>query len=203
MPMYQKTKASLWNYYRDEPNSGVEGNINYSIKGSKSFDYKTGLIGKLEDDDEELDDIKIAVPVNYLSRFFRSLDIPLINCEISLDLKWSDNYVLTPKETREADPDEDPPALGINNPTAAEFNITGCKLYVPTVTLPTLYENILYRKLKERFFVDVYWNRYRSQITNQKAGLINYLIDPTFDNVSRLFVLAFEDEDGRYDFKDY
>ena len=91
----------------------------------------------------------------------------------------------------------------INNPTAAELNITDCKLYVPKVTLPTLYENILYRMLEEGLTIDVYWDRYRSQMTNQKAGSINYLIDPNFDNVSRLFVLAYEDEDGRSDFKNY
>ena len=91
----------------------------------------------------------------------------------------------------------------INNPTAAELNITDCKLYVPKVTLPTLYENILYRMLEEGLTIDVYWDRYRSQMTNQKAGSRNYLIDPNFDNVSRLFVLAYEDEDGRSDFKNY
>ena len=45
---YSKTSGSLWNCYRDEPNSDVERNINYSIKNSKSFDYKTGIIRKLE-----------------------------------------------------------------------------------------------------------------------------------------------------------
>ena len=40
---YQKTSGSLYNYYRDEPNSGAENGINYSIKDSKSFDYKTSL----------------------------------------------------------------------------------------------------------------------------------------------------------------
>ena len=123
----------------------------------------------------------------------------MINCEISLDLKWNKNCVLTSQATREADT----PIAAINNPTASEFNITDWKLYVPTVTLPTMYENILYRKLKEGFSLNVYWNRYRSQMTNQKAGLINYLIDPTFDNPSRLFALAFEDKDGRSGFKDY
>ena len=44
------------------------------------------------------------------------------------------------KKAREADPDADPSIVGINNPTAAEFNITDCKFYVPTVTLPTEYE---------------------------------------------------------------
>ena len=46
---YSKTTGSLWNYYRDEPNSGAEGNINYSIKNSKSIDYKTKITGRLED----------------------------------------------------------------------------------------------------------------------------------------------------------
>ena len=96
-----------------------------------------------------------------------------------------------------------PPIVGIDKPTAAEFNITDCKLYIPTVTLPTLYESRLYQKLTEGFSVDVYWKKYRSQMTNQRAGLIHYLIDPTFDNISRLFVLAYEDKDGRSDFKDY
>ena len=50
---YSKTSGSLWNYYRDEPNSGAEGNINYSIKGSKSFDYKTSITRKLENNNVE------------------------------------------------------------------------------------------------------------------------------------------------------
>ena len=43
---YQKTSGSLWNYYRDEPNSGAQNGINYSIKDSDSFNYKTSLTGK-------------------------------------------------------------------------------------------------------------------------------------------------------------
>ena len=62
---YQKTTRSLWNYYRDEPNSRTVGNINYSITASESFNYKTKLVGELEDDDEELGDIKIPAPVKY------------------------------------------------------------------------------------------------------------------------------------------
>ena len=48
---YSKTTGSFCNYYRDEPNSGLGGadnNISYSIKDSKSFDYKTSIAGKLE-----------------------------------------------------------------------------------------------------------------------------------------------------------
>ena len=105
--------------------------------------------------------------LKYLGKFLRSLQIPLANCEISLDLKGSKNCVLTRKATREAVPDADPAVIGINNPTHAKFDITDCKLYVPVVTLPTEYENKLYQMLKEGFSVDVYWGRYRCQITNQ------------------------------------
>ena len=50
---YSKTTGSFWNYYRDEPNSGANNNINYSIKDSKSFDYKTSITGKLEGNNKE------------------------------------------------------------------------------------------------------------------------------------------------------
>ena len=59
---YSKTTGSLRNYYRDEPNSGAVGNINYSIKDSKSFDCKTSITGKLEDDNAEKK-VEIAVPL--------------------------------------------------------------------------------------------------------------------------------------------
>ena len=92
---YCKTTGSLWNYYRDEPNSGAEGNINYSIKDSESFDYKTSITEKLEGNNVEKDDVEIAVPLKYLSNFWRTQDIPLINCEVPLTLTWSENCVIT------------------------------------------------------------------------------------------------------------
>ena len=95
---YRKTTGSLWNYYRDEPNSGAEGNINYSIKDSESFDYKTSITGKLEDGNAEKDDVKVVVPLKYLSNFWKALDMPLINCEVSLALTWSEKCVLNQQE---------------------------------------------------------------------------------------------------------
>ena len=85
---YRKTAVSLWNYYRDEPNSGTEGNKNYSIQ---SFYYKTSIAWKLENNDVEKEELSI---------FFRSLNIPLINCEVPFNLMWSENCVLTRKATR-------------------------------------------------------------------------------------------------------
>ena len=95
---YLKTTGSFWNYYRDEPNSAAVGSINYSIKDSKSFDYKTSSTGKLEDNDAEKE-AEILVPLKHLSNCWRALDMPLINCEINLILTWSQNCVITSKAT--------------------------------------------------------------------------------------------------------
>ena len=69
--------GSLWNYYRDEPNSGAVENINYFIGGSKSFDYKPSIAGKLEDNNTTKD-VKIVVPLKHLTNIWRTLDMPLI-----------------------------------------------------------------------------------------------------------------------------
>ena len=104
---YRKTTGSLWNYYRVEPNSSIFGwnnNVNYSIKDSKSFDYKASITGKLEGIDRTKD-VEIVVPLKYLSNFWRTLDMLLINCEINLILTWTENCVLTSKAARDANPD--------------------------------------------------------------------------------------------------
>ena len=139
---YSKTTGSLWNYYRDEPNSGLGddyNNISYSIKNSKSFDYKTSITGKLGDNNRTKENVKIVVPFKYLSNFWRTLDMPLINCEVSLILTWSENCVITSKATRDAAPTVD----AINNPTGAIFKIRETKLYVPVVTLSAENDNKL------------------------------------------------------------
>ena len=134
---YSKTTGSFWNCYRDEPNSGVGGennNINYSVKDSKSFDYKTSITGKLEGNNTEKE-VEIVVPLKHLSNFWRTLDMLLINCQINLILTWSENCVLTSKATRNADPDANPAVAAIDNRTNATFKIIDTKLYVPVVTL--------------------------------------------------------------------
>ena len=86
---YEKTSGSLFNYYRDEPKEhtiGAGNNaINILIRNSKSFDYKTAEITEsLDVGEDEKEDVTIGIPLKYLSNFRRSLDIPLINCEITL-----------------------------------------------------------------------------------------------------------------------
>ena len=120
---FRKTTGSFWSYYRDQPNSGIGGqnmNVNYSIKDSKFFDYKTSITGKLEGINTTKDS-EIVVPLKHLSNFWRVLDMSLINCEINLILTWSENCVLTSKATRDADPEADPAVTTIDNPTNANF----------------------------------------------------------------------------------
>ena len=124
-------------------NSGAVENINYSIKVSKSFNYKTSIAGKLKGNNVEKDDVEIIVPLKYLNNFWRTLDIPLINCEVSLNLTWSENCVITSKATREVDPDADPAVDEIDNSTNATFKIKDTKLYVSVVTLSAENDNKL------------------------------------------------------------
>ena len=132
---YSKPTESLWNYYRDEPNSGAIGEINYSIRGPKSFDYKTSITGRLEGNNTEKE-VEIVVPLKHLSNFWKTQDMPLINYEANLILTWSENWVITTKATRDADPDADPAEAAVNNSTNATFK-KNTKLYVPVVTLST------------------------------------------------------------------
>ena len=93
---------------------------------------------------------------------------------------------------------------GIYAPTGATFQITDTKLYVPSVTLSTENDKKLLEQFRTGFKRTIKWNNYRSEMTNQtKNANLNHLIDPTFTKVNRLFVLSFENENGRTSFSKY
>ena len=161
---YSKTTESLWNYYRDEPNSGLgsaDNNINYSIKDSKSFDYKASITGKLEGNNTEKE-VEVVVPLKHLSNFWRTVDMPLINCEINFILTWSENCVITSRACREnivgTGTYQNPQFPEIDNPTGATFQITDTKLYVPVVTLSTENGKFL-EQLRSGFKRTIKWNK--------------------------------------------
>ena len=79
------------------------------------FDYETSIKGKLEGINTEKEKVKIFVALKHLSNFWRTLDMPLINCEINLILTWSEICVLTSKATRDADPDANPAVAAVNS----------------------------------------------------------------------------------------
>ena len=119
---YLKTSGSLWNYYRDElaDEANNNKNPNKNVINSKSFKYKTSIIGnaynvarRITDADgnppnnpdyvtnkSDTKEVEIAVPLKYLGNFWDTLDMPLINCDVSLALTWSANCVITSMEKR-------------------------------------------------------------------------------------------------------
>ena len=88
---YSDTSGSLWDFKRDEivNNANVTNDDN-----APSFKYKANLIGNTENNGTK-NGVKIAVPLKYLSNFWRSLEMPLINCKVKLSLRWIENFVLT------------------------------------------------------------------------------------------------------------
>ena len=135
--------------------------------------------------------LNVYVPLKHLSNCWKTLDMSLTNCEVSLTLTWSKNCVITDETTQDADPNYIPPLLEIRAPTGAIFEITNTKLYLPVVTLPTEDDNKLLEQLRAGFKRTI------------KTNNLNYLIDPTFNKVNRLFVLSFENEEDRKSFSKY
>ena len=100
--------------------------------------------------------------------------------------------------------DENSQFFEIKNPTNATVKIKDTKLYVPVVTLSTKDLNNFLEQLKSGFKRTIKWNKYRSEMTNQtKTNHLNYLIDPKFIKVNRLFVSSFENEEDRTSFSKY
>ena len=123
---YRKATGSLWNYYRDKPNDPPVDNYNADpITNSASSKYKSSIPGKTAVN-RGIKKVEFAIPLNHLSNFWRTLDMPLINCEVSLTLTWSKNCVLTDMITHAA-----VPAQGnvpeIAAPTNATFKIKNTK----------------------------------------------------------------------------
>ena len=135
---YSDTSESLWQFKRDEiiDNADVTSDNN-----APSFKYKANLIGNTGDDRIK-NGVKIAVPLKYLSNFWRSLEMPLINCKIELSLKWYERCLLIAA-------------------TTATFKIADVKLYVPIVTLLIEDNSKLSKLLNEGFKRPIYWNEYK------------------------------------------
>ena len=171
---YRKTIGSLYNYYRDELSDDAEDNNfdNIKVVNSDTFKYKNKAIGNTYNVNAGADgydvnkngtqEVELAIPLKYLVNFWKALIIPLISCEVSLELKWDKNCVITSLEQRD---------IGGGNrdnvPTGATLSITDCKLYVPVVTLSKDDETKLLTNLKSGFKRQIILNKYRSQMTSE------------------------------------
>ena len=120
------------------------------------------------------------VPVKYLSNFWGTLEMPFINCEVNLILTWSSTCVIT------------------NSDGAGTFAITDTTRYVPVVTLSTQENTKFLQQLKSGFKRVINWKNFLSkpELLAQNPNL-NHLIEPSFQGLNRLFVLAFENDDDR------
>ena len=208
---YRKTIGSLYNYYRDE--LGGNDNDNDNTVNLDTFRYKSKITGNTYNVDaggqgydvnkNGTQKIELAITLKYLGNFWRALNIPLISCEVFLELKWNQNCVITSLERRQVD--AGPPIVRDNAPAGATLAIDKCKLYIQVATLSKDDEIKLLTNLKSGFKREIKWNKYRSQMSTKAANNnLNNLIDPTFTNVNRLFVLAYEvdnnDNDNRQSF---
>ena len=142
---YQDSSATLYQYKRDEPPE-ADPAANLAANTSSSFKYKINLLGNPEHDaatNIAKLSVKVVVPLKYLSNFFRSLEMPLINCKIKLNLTWKQECVLS------------------TDAGAAVFIISDTKLYVPVVTKEDNKDFI--EQQNKGFQRSIYWNEYKTK----------------------------------------
>ena len=118
---YRKTIGSLYNYYRVELSDDNNPNNfpNTNVVNSNAFEYKNKINGNTYDvaagaaghdaNSVGKQDVELAIPLKYLGNFWRALNIPLISCEVSLEIKWKKNCVITSLQQRQVD--AGPPAV--------------------------------------------------------------------------------------------
>ena len=179
---YQDSSATLYQYKRDEP---PEANAidDLTVDNSNSFKYKVSLLGNpVVADNIAKRSVKVVVPLKYLSNFFRSLEMPLINCKIKLNLTWKKECVLS------------------TDAGNAVFIINDTKMYVPVVTLSKEDNKDFIEQQNKGFQRSIYWNEYKTKEINENAdaNVFKYInLDPSFQGVNRLFVTAYNRVDGQ------
>ena len=133
---YSKTSGSFWQYCKDIPAVGNNGAIIDFAENNltDSFSFKVKITGQTGDNETE--NVEIMEPLKYLSNFWRTLKMPLINCEINLILTLSENCVI----------------VSTNNANqGATIVITETKLFFPVVTLSNQDNTKLLQQLKSGF----------------------------------------------------
>ena len=180
---YQDSSATLYQYKRDEP---PDNNVDLTANNSASFKYKVNLLGNPVVTNRIVKkNIKIAVPLKYLSNFFRSLEMPLINCKIKLNLTWKKECVLS------------------TNAANAVFIINDTKLYFPVVTLSKEDNKGFIEQQNKGFQRSLYWNEYKTKEKDENAdannaNTVRYInLDPSFQGVNRLFLMAYDRATGQ------
>ena len=179
---YQDSSATLCHYKRDEPPED-DAVADLTADNSSSFKYKVSLLGNpVLDGNITKRSVKVVVPLKYLSNFFRSLDMPLINCKIKLNLTWKKECVLS------------------IDAGDAVFIINDTKMYVPVVSLSKEDNKDFIEQQNKGFQRSIYWNEYKTKEINENAdaNVFKYInLDPSFQGVNRLFVMSYNRVDGQ------
>ena len=148
---YQDSSAALYQYKRDEPPED-DAVADLTANNSSSLKYKISLLGNLvATDNIARINVKVVVPSKYLSNFFRSLEMPLINCKIKLNLTWKKECVLSTDDGN------------------AVFIINDTKMCVPVVTLSKEDNKDFTEKQNKGFQRSIYWNEYKTKEINENA----------------------------------
>ena len=178
---YEDLSATLYQYKRDEPPDDIANDLAHN--NSTSFKYKIKLLGNsVIDGNIGKLNVKVVVPLKYLSNFFRSLEMPLINCKVKLNLTWKKECVLS------------------NQAGNAVFIINDTKLYVPIVTLSKEDNKDFIDQQNKGFERSIYWNEIKTKEKNENAdaNVFNDItLDPSFQGVNRLFIMAYNRVDGQ------
>ena len=202
---YSKTSGSLWQYTKDIPavddnnpivnftkdipavdhNNAIVNFTNNNL--TDSFNFKVKMADQTGNNGTR--NVEIMVPLKYLSNFWRTLEIRLINCEITLLLTWSASCVIASTDVANQN---------------ATFAITDTKLYVPVVTLSQQDNAKLLEQLQSGFKRVINWNEYlpKPELLAQNPNL-NLLVEPSLQGVNTIFVLAFENDTQRTSSKGY
>ena len=186
---YSKTTGSLWFNSNDE---ATDFNNIANTDNFKSFRYKTKLLGtaKAQADNAAngiLKNASTAVPLKYLSDFWRSLEMLLIDCKVELKLRSSKHCVLSVAVVDNAN--------GNNDDNNTIFTIKDTKLYVPVVTLSARDNQKLSKLLSKGFKKSVHWNDYKIKSDNKSTtNEYIYFLEPIFVGVNRLFILVYTSE---------
>ena len=179
---YQDSSATLYQYKRDEPPEANAIN-DLTTDTSSSFKYKIELLGNpVLDGNITKRSVKVVVSLKYLCNFFRSLEMPLINCKIKLNLTWKKECVLS------------------NQAVDAVFIINDTKMYAPVVTLSKERNKYFIEQQNKGFQRSIYWNEYITKEINENAdaNVFKYInLDPSFQGVNRLFVIAYNRANGQ------
>ena len=179
---YQDSSATLYQYKRYQPpeNDTV---ADLTADNSSSLKYKISLLGNpVVVNNIARINVKVVAPLKYLSNFFRSLEMPLINCKIKLNVTWKKECVLSTDNGN------------------AVFIINDTKMYVPVVTLSKEDNKDFIEQQNKGFQRSIYWNEYKTKEINEDvdANVFKYInLDPSFQGVNRLFVMAYNRANGQ------